>query len=306
MKLLIKVSQLFIVLLISISIKAQQEAQFTQYLDNMQYFNPAYVGSSDMLSLNALHRQQWVGIEGAPMTQTINLHTPLKYESLGLGLSLANDRIGPLNQTWINADISYSLKFDNHDGKLAFGIKGGMNLVNNRLSELYAPDQGDLLVAQNINNEILPNIGAGVYYHSEQWFAGFSVPRIIESSPNPGELQFIDQRHFYGTLGGYFNMNRMIKIRPSTLVKFTQNAPLGIDLSLAVILYDRFWLGSNYRVLDSGGGYFQFQVNDQFKFGYSFDIATTSLFRHNFGTHELLVSYNLIKKGKSVASPRLF
>lgn len=306
MKNLIITSQLIIALLIGTTITAQQEAQFTQYIDNMQYYNPAYVGSSDRMNISAFHRQQWVGIEGAPMTQTLNLHTPLKYESLGLGVSVLNDRIGPLNQTWINADIGYTLKFRRHDGKLSFGMKGGINLVNNRLSELYTPDQGDFLLAENVSNQILPNLGAGVYYHSKHWFAGFSVPRIIESQSGAGELSFNDQRHFYGSLGGYFNVNRMLKIRPSTLIKFTQNSPLAVDLSLAFIFYDRLWLGANYRVQDSGGAYFQYQINDQFKLGYGFDIATSSLFRYNFGTHEVILSYSFIKKGKKITSPRYF
>jgi len=285
---------------------AQQEAQFTQYLDNMQYYNPAYVGSGDVMDLNVFHRQQWVGIDGAPMTQTINLQTPLHIKSLGLGISVLNDRVGPLNQTWLNIDFAYTLEFDNHDGKLAFGVKGGMNLINSVLSNLYAPDNGDNIANQNISNALLPNIGSGVYYHSKHWFTGFSVPRIIQGSAGPGELEFVDQRHFYGAFGGYFNVNRMLKIRPSSLIKMTANAPLAIDASLAFIFYDRFWLSSNYRLQESAGAFFQYQINNNIKFGYGFDIATNSLFRYNLGTHEVMLSYRFIQKGVSISSPRFF
>lgn len=147
----------------------QQEAQFTQYLDNMLYYNPAYAGSNDHMNVTAIHRQQWVGIDGAPMTQSLSLHTPLKYESLGLGLSVLNDRIGPLNQTWVNLDFSYTLRFKKSRSKLSFGLKGGVNFVNNDLAGLSVLDQGDVGLSTNVS-EILPNLGAGVYYHSDQFF----------------------------------------------------------------------------------------------------------------------------------------
>lgn len=302
----LKIIQTFFASFLVFNSIAQQEAQFTQYLDNMQYYNPAYVGSGEVMNVNMFHRQQWVGIEGAPMTQTINLQSPLKYESLGLGVSALNDRVGPLNQTWINVDFSYTLEFDNHDGKLAFGVKGGVNLVNNTLSDLYAPDDGDVLASQNISNKLLPNIGSGVYYHSKHWFAGASIPRIVQSTAGPAELNFADQRHYYGAFGGYFNVNRMLRIRPSTLVKVTENAPLAIDASLAFIFYDRLWLSSNYRLNDSAGAFFQYQINNNIKFGYGFDIATTSLFRYNLGTHEVLLSYRFVQKGNGTSCPRFF
>lgn len=292
-------------LLMSKSI-GQQEAQFTQYLDNMQYYNPAYVGSRGMMNVSAIHRQQWVGIEGAPMTQVLNINTPLKYESIGLGLNVLNDRIGSLRQTWINVDFSYSLRFKKHDGRLSFGLKGGINLVNNNLSSLYAVDAGDFLTTQNISNKILPNLGAGVYYHSKHFFAGLSVPRIVESLADPMGLNYIDQRHYYLTVGGYFIANRMLKIRPSAMLKVTENAPFALDGSLAFIFYDKFWLGGNYRVLESAGGFFQYQFNNQFKIGYAFDISTSKLFRHNYGTHEILLSFDFLMRKKSIYSPRYF
>ena len=288
------------------SLIGQQEAQFTQYMDNMVYFNPAYAGSRDALSLSALHRQQWVGIDGAPVTQTFSGHSPLKYESLGLGVSMLNDRVGPLNQTWLNVDFSYTLRFDNHDGRLSFGLKGGLNIVNADFAGLDLNQVNDPSFAQNYQNEILPNLGAGIYYHSDQFFAGAGIPRMINNSPGAGDLIFDDRQHTYLMAGGYFKVNRMLKVRPSMMYKMTSGAPFAMDGTLAFIFYDKFWLGSNYRFNESIGLFAQYQISNQFKAGYAFDITTNSLMRHNMGSHEIIMTYDFIFKNKKITSPRYF
>lgn len=286
----------------------QQEAQITQYLDNMLYYNPAYAGSNNHMNATFIHRQQWIGIQGAPNTQCLSIHTPLKYESLGVGLSIINDRLGPLNQKWINIDVSYSLKFKNNKGKLSLGIKGGLNFIDNNLTDLNVLDQNDVNLSSNIS-QITPNFGAGLYYHSEQFFAGFSSPRIIQNTVDngsPDQLFFINRRHYYTTVGGYFNVNRMIKLRPSLLFKFVPNAPFALDGSLAVIFYDKLWLGANYRMLESAGIFCQIQFKNQLKIGYGFDLSTNELLRHNPGTHEIMISYDFSFKKNSITSCRYF
>lgn len=295
-----------LLLALTTSVSAQQEPQYTQYMDNMLYYNPAYAGSREMLNITALHRQQWTGFNGAPMTTTLGIHTPLKYESLGVGLSVMNDKVGPTNATWINADASYSLRFKKHHGRLSFGVKGGLSLLNGDLAGLVKQDSSDPYTNQRYQNEMKPNVGAGVYYHSERWFMGLSVPKIIQTEVSPGEILYLDHRHYYFSLGGYFRAGRMLKIRPSAMLKVTENAPFALDGTLAFIFYDRLWLGANYRLEESIGGIIQYQISNQFKVGYAFDITTTKLFRHNVGTHELLLSYDLLLKGKSIASPRYF
>lgn len=288
---------------------AQQEPQFTQYMDNMQYYNPGYVGSREMLNITALHRQQWAGFSGAPMTTTFAMNTPLRYESVGVGLSLMNDKIGPTNATWINADVSYSLRFKKHKGRLSFGLKGGINLLNGDLSKLTKQDATEEALNMRYQNEIQPNIGAGIYYQSTQWFVGLAVPKIIQNLKDANSLtslEYLDQRHYYFTVGGYINASRMLKIRPSAMLKVTENAPLTLDGSLAFIVYDKLWLGGNYRLEESAGVFVQYQISNQFKIGYAFEMATSKLRSHNAGTHEIMLSYDFLFKGKSLSSPRYF
>ena len=285
----------------------QQEAQFTQYNDNMMYYNPGYTGSREVLNLTGIHRQQWIGIDGAPMSTALFLHGPLKYESVGLGASFLNDKVGPVNSTWINGDFSYSFKFKRHRRKmrkLAFGLTGGINIINANFTNLVTGDPNDALAANNYRNQVNPNFGAGVYYHSKHWYAGVSVPKFVESKIELGRLP--EQRHYYFMTGGYFKVNRMLKIRPSALFKMTKNAPFALEGSVAFIYYDRFWVGANYRLGASAGALVQYQANDQFKIGYSVDFSTSRLVKNNYGTHELMLSYDFLQRNKKSISPRFF
>jgi type IX secretion system PorP/SprF family membrane protein len=285
---------------------AQQEAQFTQYMDNMQYYNPGYAGSREMMNITALHRQQWVGVSGAPMSTTLAMNTPLKYESLGVGISLLNDKVGPTNATWINADLSYAVRFKKHDGRLAFGVKAGLNMLNGDISALSKQDDSDNTLNMRYQNELQPNIGAGIYYSSKQWFVGLSVPKIIQNVQDIQAINYIDQRHYYLTVGGYITASRMLKLRPSAMLKVTEKAPFALDGSLAFIFYDKLWLGGNYRLEESAGVFVQYQISNQFKIGYAFELATHKLRPHNVGTHEILLSYDFLFKKRSLSSPRYF
>lgn len=287
----------------------QQQAQFTQYVDNMVYYNPAYAGSHEGMSISALHRQQWAGFDGAPMSTTFGLHTPL-IKNLGLGVSMLNDKVGPINSTWANVSVSYTVNFENR-GKLAFGINGGFNLLNGNLLNLHQMNAGDQSLNVQYSNDFKPNFGAGVYYHSDKWFAGFAVPHILDNAKDIGDIlneDFMAQRHYYLMFGGYISANEILKLRPSAMLKITENAPFALDMSLAFILYDKLWLGANYRLIESAGIFAQYQISNQFKIGYAFEYSTTKLRSHNAGTHELMISYDIMLKGQGThgSAPRFF
>lgn len=159
-----------IALFLGSNVNAQQDPHFTQYFDNMLFINPGYAGSNGMLNMTAIHREQWVGFEGRPRSTTFSIHSPLAYESIGVGLTAVNDKIGPMNQTMIYGDVSYTLRFKNSNSRLAFGIKGGMNLINIGMDgvEGATPDDPNLL--QSIRNNVNPNFGAGIYYYTPGFF----------------------------------------------------------------------------------------------------------------------------------------
>jgi type IX secretion system PorP/SprF family membrane protein len=274
----------------------QQDAQFTQYMDNHLYVNPAYAGSGGMMNVTSIHREQWVGMDGAPRSTSLSLHSPLTYESLGMGLTVVNDKVGPINQTMIYVDFSYTLKFKKGKGKLSFGLKTGVNMINSRTNELTTTQVNDpsfLGASQMIVN---PNFGSGIYYHTPKWFLGASAPKILEGN-YPGSDRKLEKRHYFIIAGGVFDIHKNWKLRPTSQVKLTEGATVSVDLSLA---------GLTHRFGDSFGGFVQFQISPQFKAGLAYDYTTTELSSYNIGTFEVLLSYDFIFKKEGIRSPRYF
>lgn len=297
---------LTVVLVSSTTVTAQQDPQFTQYFDNMLFINPAYAGSNGMLNITALHREQWVGFDGRPRSTTLSIHSPLSYDNIGIGLSAVNDRIGPMNQTMIYADVSYSLKFKNHNGKLSFGLKGGINLISIGSSDLITNESDDPKLLQNIRNNVNPNFGFGIYYHTPYFWVGASSPKLLEKGYDGISTTSKERRHYFGTVGGVIPIAEKWKLRPSGLVKITTGAPLSLDLTMAAIYNQKFWFGANYRLLSSLGGFVQFQLSPQFKVGIAADLGLQKLRDYNHGTYELMLSYDFTFKKKGIRSPRYF
>ena len=170
----------FITMLLAAVVYGQQDAQFTQYMYNTISINPAYAGSRGVMSIFALHRTQWVGLDGAPTTNATSINTPISNSNLGLGLSFVNDKIGPTNENTISVDLSYTIP-TSENFKLSFGMKATANLFNLNVNKLNPVDQGDPQF-QNLRNVFTPNIGAGIYYHSDKAYLGLSVPNFIQTN----------------------------------------------------------------------------------------------------------------------------
>lgn len=299
------VNKFFIVvaLLSSTCVVGQQDPHFSQYFDNALFYNPAYAGSRDMLNVTAIHREQWSGFDGRPRSTTLSIHSPLKYESLGIGLTAVNDITGPVRQTMVSGDISYSLRFKNKS-KLSFGLKAGVNLLGFDRDKLYN-GSNPVNVSQQMDNRTNPNVGFGILWHSSNFFVGLSTPKLLQNSYD-GSATNIEQRHYFATLGYIARLNDQWKLRPSSQVKVTTGAPLSLDVSLAAIYNDKIWFGGLYRLNAAFGGFLQFQITPQFKLGVASDFGTQKLREYNQGTFEVLLSYdfNFLKKG--YYSPRYF
>lgn len=295
-----------LVLLGSTSATAQQDPHYTQYFDNMLFINPAYAGSRGMLNMTGIHREQWVGFDGRPRSSTFSIHSPLSYESIGLGLTAVNDNIGPMNQTMFYADASYTIKFKNHKGKLAFGVKGGINLINIGKDGLNTDSPNDPKLLQNIRNNVNPNFGFGIYYHTPGFFIGVSTPKLLEQSYDELSTTNLERRHYFATIGGVIPVSDKWKLRPTSLVKITEGAPLSLDLTMAAIYNEKLWLGANYRLLAAFGAFVQVQVSPQFKIGVASDFGTQKLRNHNHGSFEIMLSYDFTFKKQGIRSPRYF
>ena len=283
---------------------AQQDAQFTQYMYNTININPAYAGSRGALSMFALYRAQWVGLDGAPVTSAVSINTPLNESNLGLGVSVINDKIGPTTENAISADLSYTVP-TSLTWKLSFGIKATANLFDLDATKLTnkIPDPS----LQNYS-KFTPNIGAGLYYHSDEAYLGFSIPNFIETNRyKDNEVAIFKERINYYFIGGFIvNLNDYIKFKPAFLGKIVQGTPLQLDLSGNFMFYDKFTLGISYRWSAALSAMVGFKVSDGIYVGYGYDKETTNLGNYNSGSHELFLRYDLFKTNNKITTPRFF
>jgi len=285
---------------------AQQDAQYTQYMYNTININPAYAGSRGVMSVFGLHRTQWVGLDGAPTTNTFSFNTPINNSNLGVGFSLVNDRIGPTSDNTISADISYTVTM-NEVYKLSFGVKASGNIFNLDTEKLDPSNPIDPNL-QNFNNEFSPNFGAGVYLHSDKLYLGLSVPNFLQDSKyNDNEVAVFQERMNFYFIGGYvFDVSQSIKFKPAVLTKMVTGSPLQVDASANFLFFDKFMLGGAYRWDAAVSALAGFQVTDGLFIGYSYDMETTQLRRYNSGSHEVFLRFELFNKVSKMVSPRFF
>jgi type IX secretion system PorP/SprF family membrane protein len=284
---------------------AQQDAQFTQYMYNTIIINPAYAGSRGALSLFGLHRTQWVGLEGAPVTNTLSVNTPLNGTNMGLGVSLINDKIGPTHENTISADLSYTIQTSN-TVKVSFGMKVTANIFDLDESRL-TPDQAGDPSLQNYNS-FTPNIGAGVYLHSDKAYVGFSIPNFIESNRyDDNEVAIFKEKTNYYLIAGYvFDFTDSIKFKPALLTKMVEGAPLQADISGNFMFNEKLVVGIAYRWSAAVSAMVGFQVSDAMYIGYGYDQETTNLKNYNSGSHEIFLRYEIFKNNDKITTPRFF
>ncbi|MBT8290255.1 MAG: type IX secretion system membrane protein PorP/SprF [Muriicola sp.] len=295
------------------NLSAQQDAQYTQYMYNTVSVNPGYAGSRGQLSVAALYRAQWVGLEGAPKTQTFNFHTPVGYRGVGLGLSIVNDQIGPTSETYFDMDFSYTIQLA-AEKRLSFGLKGSVHLLDIRFSELNQdytnPGGPDPTLQQDIQNKLSPNIGAGIYYHTDKYYLGLSAPRFLETShfDESSLSTAAEQINLYLITGYVFQMNPLWKFKPTILAKVVQGAPLQVDGSVNFMYNDKFIMGAAYRWDAAVSAMAGFQLSPEFLIGLAYDREITELgtARFNDGSFEVILRYDFIKVKDNLKSPRFF
>jgi len=275
---------------------------------NTANMNPAYAGSRGVLSIFGLHRTQWVGLDGAPTTNSFALHSPIGISKVGLGLSFINERIGPSDENSISADFSYTIRAS-ETFKLAFGLKATANLLNIDYTKLDIYDPNDPRFQRNIEDSFTPNIGAGAYLYSENTYVGLSIPNFLETKhyQDDGNYSVAKERmHFYLMGGHVFELSSTLKFKPSVLAKIVEGAPLQADISANFLFSEKLTLGSAYRWDAAVSVMAGFQISEGLFVGYAYDTETTKLATYNSGSHEIFLRFELFKSYDGTASPRFF
>jgi len=309
MKRLLLVLLLFVIFT---DVQAQQDPHYTQYMYNMSVMNPAYAGSKENLSMGLLYRKQWVEIEDAPTTATFFGHSAVG-KNVGLGLSVISDKIGPVEENNIYGDFSYTIQLGG-EHKLAFGLKTGLTFHKVGLfSDVYSslPDADDPAFQENINNTYF-NIGTGLFYYTDKYYLGFSVPNMLKSKHldlrvNGDEYEFgSETSHFFLTGGYVFDLNENIKFKPFFMLKSAFNVPASLDLSTNFLFNQKFEVGATYRLDDSFGAMVNYAVLPNLRIGYAYDHIVSDLKVTTPSSHEIILLYDLNFPKKVSSSPRFF
>lgn len=301
-------ASLFLLVLFAYDSYAQQDAQYTQYMFNTQVLNPAYSGTRNGFSGTAIYRHQWAGLEGRPRTFSIGGHSPFGEKS-GAGLYLENDRIGVHNRLSIFASYAYRIPVG-LDGQLSLGLQAGiLNYTSNW------GDLGDVLhptdpILQGQSSRTLPNFGLGAFYYNDQFYAGLSIPHLLDSTLDEVAQVAHQYRHYFLTAGMLFDIAPELQLRPSIMVKSVMaNAPISADINLHFLIRDALWAGVGYRFGDALAFMLEYQFQNGLRIGYAYDVTVSKLGPFNSGSHEVMLGFDLLNDGgpsTKVLSPRFF
>lgn len=291
MKLLRNIYVYLVIGVMPLSSFGQQLPQFTQYMYNTISINPAYAGSREVLVINILNRSQWVGLEGAPVTQTLSTHSSIPKTKLGVGLSIINDKLGYEKKIYIFSDISYKINLDPLDKyKFTFGLKVGFRKYSIDDELLNDPEYNTDPFLNKVNFKWDPNVGVGLYFRGESFYLGLAVPKIFTYKNNT-EYFSLDRMSYFLNGGYVFNVSKKLIFKPTFLLKYSEGAPISFDLSTLFFINENLWLGVSYRFSDSIGAIVNFKITDKLSIGYSYDYITSNLSNSTSGSHEIMLGY---------------
>jgi type IX secretion system PorP/SprF family membrane protein len=293
-----KILYITVIVLLMNSLQAQQLPQYTQYMLNEMAINPAVAGKDNYADVRSNNRYQWTGITDAPRTYMLTLHSPLKNRHMGLGTQIYTDIVGPTRRVGISVSYAYHIKVAEKT-HVSLGLSAGIQQWGIDGHKLHLHDAGDDNLLTQYQTKTVPDFGAGVYVHNDQWYIGFSAPQLYQSP-----IKLYKDGDDKGKLVTHFILNGAYKIKvsddfkvePSFLVKYANPTPLEIDLGARVIYQEQVWLGIGYRHHDAITALVGFMYKNYLMIGYSYDYTTTNLKKYSTGTHELMLGLRFSKQ----------
>lgn len=298
---------------------SQQEAQFTQFMHYRQGLNPGFVGSEENINIMVMSRNQWLGLEGAPQTQLISVTAPILNQRIGVGGNILRQTIGVTDFYTLDGMYSYRLKVPR--GFLGIGLQASIRLLQADFTSLRGtqPITQDDAIPQGIQSKFVPNFGLGIYYHSRNFYLGFSIPRLlttnIDLSDDSGVIAK-EVNHAYMMTGTTIKLGESLRLQPQFLLKYVPGVPFDADINMNLLIGEKFSTGVSYRLggsIERGIGeaasmLVGIQLSKSMFLGLSYDATLSELRNYNSGTIEGLVRYRIGAKDKEdqVDNPRFF
>ena len=289
---------------------AQTEPMYSQYMFNMLGVNPAYAGSREASSFNFFQRSQWIELQGAPQTTSFSFDQSILNKRAGWGIQFYDDKIGVEKADGINIMGSTRIQVS-ENGILSGGLSLG--LMNYRIDLMNVTGRftpSDPAFYSNLN-KWTPSLGLGIYYNTDNFYAGVSIPNLLKSRLTAfnlikSGLQKINQKHIFLTSGIVIPINEDLKLKPSTMIKMVEGAPIEADFNTNIWLRDIIGLGVSYRTGDAVIGMAEIQANQNLRFGYAYDMTISPLKFYNTGTHEIMIRYEIGNFKTKIKSTRYF
>ncbi len=291
-----------------IQLNAQTTPLVSQYMFSGSIYNPAYTGSKEALAASVIHKNQWIGIEGAPVTELLSIHAPLKKYRFALGVAFTHQSIGIFNKSRLLFNYAYRIPAGN--GKMALGMSAGFINISANYHKIHLIEDNDRAFTGQASSYLYPNFGLGCYYYSDLFYWGFSIPSIgnAQSEKNGYNMTLnfspVNYTYMFATGWKMFNKNDNFTLNPSILLKYNSNFRFQYDLTLFGIFHKKIWLGTTYRVRDNFVVLAKYHINNQLRIGYAYEMGIGQLSNANSGSHEIMLQYVFNYLVKAV-NPRL-
>ena len=290
---------------------AQQDPQYTMHMYNTQVVNPAYLGSVEAVNFGFLTRTQWVDFEGSPQTGSFTISSPVgRRNKTALGLSIVSDVIGPSTEQSLTVDYGYTF-FNNYGSKITLGLKAGVSNLNVDYSLLKLASINDAQFSEN-TSLLSPQIGAGIYYNNDRFYAGFSIPNFLKTKHYEvngsvfASAEAKERMHYFLIAGYVFDISDSIKLKPAGMVKIVRGSPIQMDLSSNIYFNEKITFGAAYRLDAAISAIAGFALSDRAFIGFAYDYQTTAIQKFSSGSYEMILRFTIPRKGERILTPRFF
>ena len=281
----------------------QQEPIYTQYYMNQAIFNPAYVVVNNVVNVTLMSRVQWVGLEGAPFTNTLTGSTSFFKGKAGAGVVIHNNAYAISNNLNLFAQAGYKIQLG-LNSQLSIGIQGGYLSFRNDFTKIEESDNDPVFGGVVENFESL-NVGFGIFFNTNNFYLGLSVPKYIEQSSSESSLELFNyNRHYYASVGAVLPLG-LLKFKTTGLIVYSA-LDTSYELAAQLLMVETIWAGVFTRNFNAFGAMGMIEIPDILKAGLTVELPSTELVSNQYGSYEVFISIEIAALQRQLYKRRYF